>query len=147
MAASTLDQNPDKPLIELVNVSKFFKLEKERNRSIQDAFIRFWRRERSPIDEFWPLRDVSFSVASGDSIGILGQNGSGKSTLLKIVTGVLQPTTGAVHVRGRIAALLELGAGFHPELTGRENIFLNGAVYGLGRREMRRKLESIIDFA
>ena len=147
MATSSPDRGGDRPLIELNNVSKYFRLERERNRSMQDAFIRLWRRKPNPVDEFWPLRDVSFTVSAGDSIGILGQNGSGKSTLLKILTGVLQPTTGNVHVYGRMAALLELGAGFHPELTGRENVFLNGSVYGLGRKEMRRKLNSIIDFA
>ena len=147
MALLMRDSNLEQPLIELINVSKYFKLDKERDRSIQEKFIRFWRRQRTHSDEFWPVRDVSFSVGPGESIGILGKNGSGKSTLLKIMTGVLLPTAGNVHVRGRIAALLELGAGFHPELTGRENIFLNGSVHGLGRKEMRRKLDSIIDFA
>ena len=139
--------NQQSPLLELISVSKRFQLKTERHRSIQDSFVRFWRRKREPGDEFWPLRNVSLVLHAGESIGILGQNGSGKSTLLKILTGVLQPTSGQVHMRGRIAALLELGAGFHPELTGRENIYLNGSVYGIGRREMQRQLKSIIDFA
>lgn len=141
------DLNQQSPLLELISVSKRFQLKTEHHRSIQDSFVQFWRRKRTPVDEFWPLRDVSLTLHAGESIGILGQNGSGKSTLLKILTGVLQPTSGQVHARGRIAALLELGAGFHPELTGRENIYLNGSVYGIGRREMQRQLESIIDFA
>jgi lipopolysaccharide transport system ATP-binding protein len=142
---SDLNQQP--PLLELLTVSKRFQLKTEHHRSIQDSFVQFWRRDRTPADEFWPLRDVSLTLHAGESIGILGQNGSGKSTLLKILTGVLQPTSGQVRTRGRIAALLELGAGFHPELTGRENIYLNGSVYGIGRREMQRQLNSIIDFA
>ena len=141
------DLNQQSPLLELISVSKRFQLKTEHHRSIQDSFVHFWRRNRTPADEFWPLRDVSLSLRAGESIGILGQNGSGKSTLLKILTGVLQPTSGQVRTRGRIAALLELGAGFHPELTGRENIYLNGSVYGIGRRAMQRQLDSIIDFA
>lgn len=147
LATRMSDLNQQSPLLELISVSKRFQLKTEHHRSIQDSFVRFWRRQRKPADEFWPLRNVSLSLHAGESIGILGQNGSGKSTLLKILTGVLQPTSGQVHTRGRIAALLELGAGFHPELTGRENIYLNGSVYGIGRREMQHQLENIINFA
>ncbi len=135
------------PLIEAVDITKRFHLEQDKPRSFQETFIRLFRRERTAADYFWPLRGLTFSIAAGDSLGILGQNGSGKSTLLKILTGVLRPTSGSVRVRGRVASLLELGAGFHPELTGRENIFLNGSVHGLSRKEMRRKLDSIIGFA
>jgi len=135
------------PLIEVVNVSKRFRLQREAQRSIQDAFVHFWKRGRSDADIFWPLRDLSLRVCAGDSLGILGQNGSGKSTLLKIITGVLPPTSGHVHINGRIASLLELGAGFHPDLTGRENVFLNGSIYGMSSATIRRKLDQIIDFA
>ncbi|MCB9159067.1 MAG: ABC transporter ATP-binding protein [Caldilineaceae bacterium] len=138
---------PRQPLVELKNVSKRFRIHRERQRSLQESFIRLFRREHRPQDYFWPLRDVSFSVYPGDSVGILGPNGSGKSTMLKLVTGILEPTEGQITLRGQVASLLELGAGFHPDLTGRENIFLNGSVYGFSRKQMQARLESIIDFA
>jgi homopolymeric O-antigen transport system ATP-binding protein len=98
-------------------------------------------------EEFWALRDISFDVKEGESFGIIGHNGAGKSTLLKILARVTQPTVGEARIRGRAGALLEVGTGFHPELTGRENVFLNGAILGMGRREMESKFEQIVDFA
>ena len=97
--------------------------------------------------EFWALRDVSYQVREGEVLGIIGRNGSGKSTLLQIIAGTLQPTSGGLFTRGRLAALLELGAGFNPEFTGRENIFLNGAILGLSNQEIGERLNRIIDFA
>ncbi len=137
---------PGQPLIELRHVARRFVKRLERHRSLQDVFVRFFRR-RDPVDEFWPLRDVSLTVQPGDCIGVIGPNGSGKSTLLKLVTGILAPTQGDLVVRGRVSSLLELGAGFHPDLTGRENIYLNGSIYGLRRAEMDVRLESIIAYA
>ena len=135
------------PLVELCNVSKRFEMHHETQRSIQETMIRFFRGRREKRRYFWPLRDISLTLARGESVGIIGPNGSGKSTLLKLITGILEPTSGDVVVKGRVASLLELGAGFHSDLTGRENIFLNGSVYGLGRQEMRQRLEPIIEFA
>ncbi len=101
----------------------------------------------STKEDFWALKDVSFEVKQGESVGIIGRNGSGKSTLLKILSRITEPTTGRVSIKGRVASLLEVGTGFHPELTGRENIFLNGAVLGMMKAEIKRKFDEIVAFA
>jgi ABC-type polysaccharide/polyol phosphate transport system ATPase subunit len=97
--------------------------------------------------EFWALKDVSFAVAQGEAFGIIGDNGAGKSTMLKLLTGIMAPTSGSIHVRGRLSALIEVSAGFHPDLTGRENIFLNGTILGLKREEIRQRFDAIVAFS
>jgi lipopolysaccharide transport system ATP-binding protein len=162
-----------KPIIEVRNLSKRYKLgvfnAKTLREEAEALIARFSRRkgdgrskigERSqstnsellspssaPADEFWALRDVSFDVQPGEVIGVIGRNGAGKSTLLKILSRITEPTSGEARIRGRVASLLEVGTGFHPELSGRENIFLNGAILGMTKAEIRSKFDEIVEFA
>jgi lipopolysaccharide transport system ATP-binding protein len=121
-----------------------------RARELVRAVGRGFRRAPTPVpahEDFWALKDVDFRIGEGDRVGIIGRNGAGKSTLLKVLSRITEPTRGAVRLTGRVASLLEVGTGFHPELTGRENIFLNGAVLGMTRAETRRKFDEIVEFA
>jgi ABC-2 type transport system ATP-binding protein len=129
--------------VEIRSVSKKFRLYKEKPSSLKARLIS----SRARAEDFWALRDVSFDIEPGQSVGLIGPNGSGKTTLLKMIAGILRPTSGSVVTRGRIAALLELGAGFHPELTGRENVYLNAAFLGLSRKETDAVYDDIVDFA
>ena len=106
-----------------------------------------WRKLLRKRSEFWALRNVSFAVERGEALGIIGHNGAGKSTILKLLSSVTAPTSGEIVVDGRLAALIEIGSGFHPELTGRENVYLNGVLLGMRRREIAAKLDSIVEFA
>jgi lipopolysaccharide transport system ATP-binding protein len=130
--------------IQVVDVSKRFRLYREKASSLKQRITRW---QSSVYEEFWALRDVSLSVPRGSAYGLIGHNGSGKSTLLRLMAGIHRPTTGTVTTDGRISALLELGAGFHPELSGRENVYLNGAILGLSRKELRTKIDEIVEFA
>jgi ABC-2 type transport system ATP-binding protein len=130
--------------IRVEGLGKKFRLFHERPRSLKEVIT---LRRRRTFDEFWALKDVSFSVATGETIGIIGANGSGKSTLLKCLARIFAPDEGSIAVEGRMGALLELGAGFHPELTGRENVFLNGSILGVSRRELRARFDEIVALA
>jgi ABC-type polysaccharide/polyol phosphate transport system ATPase subunit len=137
------------PAIELVNVSKMYRRYGGRQFStLKSALLqRSIVRNLQPSETFPALTDVSFSVAKGSTYGVMGRNGSGKSTALKLVAGITKPTSGSVHVEGRISALIELGAGFHPEISGRENVFINGIMLGLSKREIQERFDEIVDFA
>lgn len=135
-----------KPMIEVKNISMRFNLATEKTDTIKEYFVKLLKRQLM-FNEFYALKDVSLTVNKGESVALIGANGSGKSTLLKCIAGVLYPTTGSIQVRGSIAPLIELGAGFDPDLTARENIYLNGAVLGHDRRFMDEHFQSIVDFA
>jgi len=137
-------------IIKVENLSKRYKIGKrESYYSLRDkigSIFDFKNREKKD-SEFWALKDINFEVKAGESVGIIGRNGAGKSTLLKILSQITPPTTGKITLRGRVASLLEVGTGFNPELTGRENIFLNGAILGMTRAEIKRKFDEIVAFA
>ncbi len=132
------------PAITIDSVSKMFKLARDKPKSAKERVI---RAGRINWEEFHALRDVSFEVAQGETLAMLGHNGSGKSTLLKCVAGTLRPTSGTITTRGRLAALLELGAGFHPDLTGRENVYLNGSILGFSKLQVDEIFDDVVDFA
>jgi ABC-2 type transport system ATP-binding protein len=133
------------PIIASVNdVSKRFLLHKDK--SFKERIVNFGA-SRKHRDDFWALRNIDLDIESGSTVGLVGHNGSGKSTLLKVIGGIIQPTSGTVHRRGRMAALLELGAGFHPDLTGRDNVYLNAAILGLTRKETDKYFDDIVDFS
>jgi ABC-2 type transport system ATP-binding protein len=134
----------DAPAVVVDDVSKRFRLYRERNQSLKAALM---RGGRAQFDEYWALKDVSFEIKEGSTFALIGENGSGKSTLLKCIARILNPEKGTIRTRGSVAALLELGSGFHPELSGRENVFLNGSILGMGKRELERKFDEIVDFA
>lgn len=134
-----------KPVIQVENISKQYELGTTPT-NLVDAFEKWWRKDSKP-ETFWALKDVSFDVQEGEVLGIIGRNGAGKSTLLKILSRITEPTTGRAVLRGRVASLLEVGTGFHPDLTGRENIYMNGAILGMRRWEINRKFRDIVEFS
>jgi ABC-2 type transport system ATP-binding protein len=136
----------DEVAIKVDGVSKYFKLPHEKNSSIKGAFVNFYNRDKS-YELQKALEDISFEIKKGEFFGIVGRNGSGKSTLLKMLAGIYIPTKGSIQVNGKLTPFIELGVGFNPELTGRENVFLNGALLGFNRQQMRRMYKDIVEFA
>ena len=135
---------PSKPAISVKNLNKCYQLYAQPIDRLKQFL---WRGRRQYFREFWALRDVSFDIAKGEVLGIIGRNGAGKSTLLQLLCGTLNPTDGSVNVQGRIAALLELGSGFNPEFTGRENVYLSASILGLSQQEIDERFEAIVDFS
>lgn len=141
-----------KPIIEIRNLGKQYSIAEAQpylslRDSIHSSFKKIGQSSKFKNSKFWALQDINLDIEPGERLGIIGRNGAGKSTLLKILSKITPPTTGEIKLRGRIASLLEVGTGFHPELTGRENIFLNGAILGLTKKEIQQRLDEIIDFS
>ena len=145
---------PPHPMIKVEHLSKKYRIGVDRTyRTLQDSItgavkspLKLLRRNNNN-NTFWALKDVSFEVEEGEVVGIIGRNGAGKSTLLKILSRITEPTEGRITMRGRVASLLEVGTGFHPELTGRENVYLNGSILGMRKREIDAKFDEIVKFA
>src|SRR5690554_3180641 len=133
--------------ISIQNLSKSYIIGKQKESSFRHALANVFKKRMKKGEHFWALKDVSFDVKQGEVMGIVGKNGAGKSTLLKILSKITQPTEGKIEIIGRVASLLEVGTGFHPELTGRENIYLNGTLLGMTRKEVADKLEEIVEFS
>lgn len=155
-----------KPVIQVEQLSKAYQIGQIGTGTLSRDLERFWttkvlgkadpflkvgetndRSSKSESNVVWSLKDINFQVNQGEAVGIIGKNGAGKSTLLKVLSRITSPTSGEIKIKGRVASLLEVGTGFHAELTGRENIYLNGAILGMTRREIRSKLDEIIDFS
>ncbi len=138
-----------KTVIKAENISKCYKLGKKSFGDLRSTLSNLFKKEEklSENKEFWALKDVSFEIQEGDVVGLVGKNGAGKSTLLKVLSKITEPTAGRAYIQGRVASLLEVGTGFHPELTGKENIFLNGAILGMKRAEIKRKFDEIVAFS
>ena len=134
-------------MIQIQNISVTYRLIKERRRSFQAHVINYLKGKRIRAETLWALRNISLNVSKGESLGIIGHNGAGKSTLLKVISGVIKPFEGNIKVKGNIAPLIELSAGFDEELTGRENIFLSASIFGFSKREIEEKYDNIIDFS
>jgi ABC-type polysaccharide/polyol phosphate transport system ATPase subunit len=132
------------PIVSVSHLSKRFRLFHDRNQSLKQSLLNL---RRSSYEDFWALRNINFDVVTGETFGIIGHNGSGKSTLLKCLTKILEPDEGSVSVKGSVSALLELGAGFHPELSGRENVFLNAAILGVSRKQVHERFDDIVEFS
>jgi ABC-2 type transport system ATP-binding protein len=143
--STTSSARPHPEVIRMEKVSKRFTV--RRDSSLKERVVTLGRAGRRHRQDFWALSDVSLDIFAGNTIGLIGHNGSGKSTLLKVLGGIIQPTSGTVQQRGRVAALLELGAGFHPDLTGRENVYLNASVLGLTREETEAQFDAILEFS
>ena len=133
--------------ISILNLSKRYSIGKRKESSLRSTLASVFKKNNGSNDSFWALKNISFDINKGDIIGVIGRNGAGKSTLLKVLSKITQPTEGRIEINGRVASLLEVGTGFHPELTGRENIYLNGTLLGMTRKEVAEKLEEIVEFS